>query len=552
MRIPTIIAAMTAATAFADCRTLDSNDYCYYRWNDKVGTFAMKTVAVTTNLASRQKFWKEVAENTRPVIYQLMFRQRAGWTHFLPKTAEDATAEIDELFAPGDGVAPCPGKLFAVTPCEENIDWDGQVEVQDAIAKHLRNRYGVKTYQWLTEPYKPRLNIQADGWVFDAYSIKDPQKFYAHVESFILTGVPVVPCIWASGHFSKYHLDKTWDELTRFTIERMDICRALDLPVMVFAVAGKLGSVGIWFKDAEEPGERYYREAIKHYLAAVPTMPKASWKPAPKKWHARITPDGAAAARVDLRSFELVHDTEFDDVRAWRLGKDGLALLRERGRLNWRMESPGRIVKGRFSLRHSAGAKGAFCGRPLSPSGLTEVDAAGFSAKLLELEAESPLTLVELAFSGEGEYAAEAVVLEPESPAKDAAYRRKMHFDISEGGFSAVAGRVAHKRFARRLPLPGRAGKISLTVNVLAEKAHGGSATVSVCLPKAEKTPLATAKTEPSKRFQKLTLEHDVAAGTDDVYIVFDLAASCGVASDNLAVRIYWCDIKFVPSTFML
>ena len=549
MRVPAIIAAMTAATALADCRTLGSNDYSYYRWNGKVGTFAMKTVAVTTDLATRQKFWKEVAENTRPVIYQLMFRQRAGWTHFLPKTAEEATAEIDELFAPGDGVAPCLGKLFAVTPCEENIDWDGQVEVQDAIAKHLRNRYGVKTYQWLTEPYKPRLNIQADGWVFDAYSIKDPQKFYAHVESFILTGVPVVPCIWASGHFSKYHLDKTWDELTRFTVERMDICRALDLPVMVFAVAGKLGSVGIWFNDAEEPGERYYREAIKHYLAAVPTMPKASWKPAPKKWHARITPDGAAAARVDLRSFELVHDTEFDDVRAWRLGKDGLALLRESGRLNWRMESPGRIVNGRFLLRHSTGAKGTFCGKPLSSSGLTEVDADGCSSRLLELVAESPLTIAELTLSGKGEYAAETVDLRPVSSECGATYKRMVHFNASEGDIMPVAGRVARKRLVRRVPLPGRAGKVSIVANILAEKAHGGSVEVMASLSADGKPALSAAKTDPAKRFQKLPIEIDVAAETGDVYVVFDLVASSGVAANHLAARVYWCDIKFIPSS---
>ncbi|MBQ6915122.1 MAG: hypothetical protein IJQ65_05325 [Kiritimatiellae bacterium] len=37
MRILTIIAAMTAAAAFADCRTLGSNDYSYYRWNGQEG-----------------------------------------------------------------------------------------------------------------------------------------------------------------------------------------------------------------------------------------------------------------------------------------------------------------------------------------------------------------------------------------------------------------------------------------------------------------------------------------------------------------------------------
>ena len=76
---------MTAATALADCRTLGSNDYSYYRWNGKEGTFLMRTVAVTTNLVKRQKFWKEVSENSRPVIYQLVFPKVDGWKHKLPK-----------------------------------------------------------------------------------------------------------------------------------------------------------------------------------------------------------------------------------------------------------------------------------------------------------------------------------------------------------------------------------------------------------------------------------------------------------------------------------
>ena len=529
-------------------RILGANDCSYYRWNGQEGTFMMRTAAATTNLAARQRFWKGVEADTVPVIYQIMFPKAPGWTHKLPETPAAAAAAIDALFAPGDGVAPCPEKLFDVTPCEENVDWDGQVEVQDAIARHLKSRYGVKTYQWLTEPYKPRLNIQADGWVFDAYHVQDPQKFYAHVESFVLTGVPVVPCIWAAGHSSKYHLDKTWDELTRFTVERMDICRALDLPVMVFAVAGKMGSVGLWFKDADEPGERYYRETIKHYLAAVPTMPKAAWKPAAKRWRASVMADGSAAARVDLKSFELVHETEFNDVRAWRLGKDGLSLVRERGRLIWRLDAPSRIRKGRFSLSHSQGANGTFCGRPLSPSGITEVDAADFRSRLVVLEAKAPLTLYDLTLTGDGEYAVESIDLKPESSEQGAAYRRRVRFDASEGELHPEEGHVVRRRIVRRIPLPGCAGKITLLANILAEKAHGGSATISVFPTPDGKTPIATVKTDPSKRFQKPTIELDVASGTDDIYIAFDIVASSGVKAKQLAVKLYYCDFTFQPN----
>lgn len=529
-------------------RILGANDFSYYRWNGQEGTFMMRTVSVTTNLAVRQRFWKGVATDKVPVIYQLTFPKVPGWIQKLPKTPAEAVAAIDALFAPGEGVEPCPEKLFAVTPCEENVTWDGQTEVQDAIIRHLNGRYGVKVYQWLTEPYKPILDFPADGWVFDAYHVQDPQKFYAHVESFILTGVPVVPCIWAAGHSSKYHLDKTWDELTRFTVERMDICRALDLPVMVFAVAGKMGSVGLWFRDADDPGERYYRETIKRYLAAVPTMPKASWKPATKRWRASVMADGSAAARVNLKSFELVHETEFDDVRAWKLGKDGLSLVRERGRLIWRLDAPSRIRKGRFSLRHSQGANGTFCGRPLSPSGLTEVEATDFHSRLVVLEAQSPLTLYELTLSGEGEYAVESIDLKPESPEQGAAYRRKVRFDASEGELHPEAGRVVRRRIIRRLPLPGCAGKITLLADMLAERAHGGSATISVFPSLDGKAPIATVKADSSKRFQKPTIDIDVAAGTDDMYVAFDMVAASGFKAKQLAVKLYYCDFTFQPS----
>ena len=101
--------------------------------------------------------------------------------------------------------------------------------------------------------------------------------------------------------------------------------------------------------------------------------------------------------------------------------------------------------------------------------------------------------------------------------------------------------------------VPGRAGKVSIVANILAEKAHGGSAEVMVSLSADGKPALSAAKTDPSKRFQKLPIEIDVAAGTGEVYVVFDLRASSGVASNNLAARVYWCDIKFIPSTiFML
>ena len=40
----------------------------------------------------------------------------------------------------------------------------------------------------------------------------------------------------------------------------------------------------------------------------------------------------------------------------------------------------------------------------------------------------------------------------------------------------------------------------------------------------------------------------DVAAGTDDMYVTFDLVASSGVKAKQLAVKLYYCDFSFQPA----
>ena len=108
-----------------------------------------------------------------------------------------------------------------------------------------------------------------------------------------------------------------------------------------------------------------------------------------------------AASDVDVKSFGLVDETTFDDVRSWRLTDAGLNLVASDGRLAWQMRPQGRVRKGRFSLRHSPNAKGTFCGRPLSPTGLTEIEVGEFDCKTLVLDAAAPITLTELSFDSE-------------------------------------------------------------------------------------------------------------------------------------------------------
>lgn len=545
-----VLAVSLAALPFAGtwAEILDANDFCYYRATGHGETFAMKTASVTTDLVARRKFWAEVAANRMPVIYQLTFPKKKGWKQKLPETAAEALAAIDAFFAPGEGVDPCPEKIFAVTPCEENITWAGQLEVQDAIAKHLKSRYGVKTYQWFSEPLKPTLAVQADGWVFDAYCITDPLAFRAHLESFILTGVPVVPCLWGSGKWCRYHTKMPWDELTRFTLERMDMCRAFDLPLVIFSVDGKLGSVGVWFGKTADAEDQAYRETLRGYLAAVPDASRPDVKNVLKKWRVAVYEDGRSSGKVDLKRFDLVRETMFENVRDWILTPSGLSLKAESGRLAWWMFSAGTLRRGHYTLRHSPGAKGTFGGMRLSPDGVTRVEARDFGEKKLVLCAESPVVLHSLEFDGEGEYKAVDVELAMDTSYGRTDYRKVISFFGSEAALGAKKGAVATRRVVRRVALPGCGGKVIAQADVKAP--HQLGASVKMWLSTDGKTPVAeTASDRTKPAAQKLSLEHAFAGGTEAVYLVFDLKVSCGIdLGDTVAAQVSACDFKFRPA----
>ena len=522
-----VVAGVGSLSAGSVKTILDANDFSYYRYSGKGETFVMQTASVTDDEVKRKSFWAKVENDKIPVIYQLVFKKLKGWKHKLPEL-DSAKSQIDAFFAPGTDFVPNPKKIYAVTLCEENVTWDGQLEVQASLAKYLKERYGVKTYHWLTEPLKPTLVLHADGWVFDAYCITKPEAFYSHVESFILTGLPVVPCIWGSGHFCRYHLDKSWDELVRFTLERMDICRALNLPVMSFAVGGKMGSVGLWFKDSEDAGEQFYRNVIREYLGAVPKMPKSSWKSPDKRWRLTASSDGAVKSHVDLKSFELVRETLFDDVRNWRLTEKGLELMGNEGCLVWKLDSVSKIKGGTIVLSHTPGAKGIFAGEPLSETGITRVKLGCFRSRTVALRCTSPVTLETVAFRGEGEYEQEAIGMEIDTEGGKTDFTAKYTFERGAGGaLASVMGAVARKRIVQKVLVPGCGGKFSLSANVFAQNANGGS--VKLSLSTNGETSIAEAITLPEKTGQRLELEYFHRDSLNEIYLIWDLVVSCGI-----------------------
>ena len=208
-------------------------------------------------------------------------------------------------------------------------------------------------------------------------------------------------------------------------------------------------------------------------------------------WRANVKRDGTVRSKVDLKTFGLVDETTFDDVRAWRLADTGLNLVADRGRLSWQMRPQGRVRKGRFSLRHSPNAKGTFCGRPLSPRGLTEMEVGEFDCKTLVLDATAPITLTELSFFGEGDCSVEVVGVEMDTSYGRTDYRRQFAFDSEEAAQAGEKGHVARKRVVRKVLLPGCGGKLMVEAKAFAHKSYAGS--VKMWLSLDGETPLAEA-----------------------------------------------------------
>lgn len=527
----------------AESRPLTANDVSYYRIGGKGETFETPLVAMTTNETARRSFWMRVAAAKKPEIYQLHFRSPKGAKvkHF--PSEEDGKRQVDAWFADGSDFKACPERIYAVTLGEENITWDGQLEFQNALAKHLKERYGVKTYHWLTEPLKPTLALEGDGWVFDAYSIVDPDAFCAHVESFILTGLPVVPCLWASGHFCRYHQGKDWLELTRFTLERFDICRALGLPVQVFAVAGTMGSSALWFNPSKDAGEEFYRETVRRYLNAAKAGARAGWRKPVKRWRANVARNGELKTTVSLKDFELVRETCFDDVRNWKLTKDGLTSLGAEGTLEWNLVPSGDVVEGAFVLKHGKDAKGTFGGVALSADGETRVPVGAFRERRIALVVAGPVVLESISFVGRGVFREDVVELTMDDSDGRTDYRaRRIYAEDADWHLASLKGAVARRRLVQKLALPGCRGKLTVTGDVRAMKSFGGSVALALSLDGA--TALTNAVTVAENGRQELQARCEIPTGAREAYCIWNLEVNNGRESPG-APRVDVGDVRY-------
>lgn len=303
--------------------------------------------------AVKKAFWEKQKElrlqgKREFYIAELHFEKPKNWKYKLPPWTE-AKVQLDMFFGSSDGVTAYPEMLFAVTPSEENVTWGGQVELMNQIYDYLSKTYNVKVFQWLTEPYAPRLDIKADGWILDAYSIHG-EKFFRHLQKFILYGKPVIPIVWAAEPFGNYYRIDGIKGVFRDASEQIDYCAELNLPVILFAVSGKLGSVNVWIhsKDFPFPELRdfFYKklDEIKNGKFALPLHPLDAVK---------IIPDrqGNYSFETVFDNFNFVDLCRIQNVDAMQLSRDGLSAVNTAGQLEWLWESSEPVTSATLKIK---------------------------------------------------------------------------------------------------------------------------------------------------------------------------------------------------------
>ncbi len=304
-------------------------------FNNDACTFQTKRISLSANMPEEfpQKFWKgieaDVAKGKKVLVQVMLAREDKKR---IP-SFDFAKPQLEPVFKSEFAK---PELLYGVVMNEENVYWDKQEARLNQIYDYLHNECNVKCFQWLSEPLPPSLTMKADGWVFDAYSIKTPQ-FYIHCEKFILTGLPVVAVVWGAGHFDKYFPKKNFEELTDFAITRGNICASMGMPVVFFGVTiNPPGSVNAWWgnKDTDED-ERKYRETIKEYIINLPKEETFDVTPTAKSIDLNAGLNLTNKQIYNFNNFNVANVTTFDSASNWVVTKDGMVLKGEKGTLSW-------------------------------------------------------------------------------------------------------------------------------------------------------------------------------------------------------------------------
>lgn len=521
----------------------------------------------------KKKFWegiREAAGHGEPsrVIWLMRFEKKPGAKEKI-QPMDTVYPQLDAWFGEADGIKTYPELLLGVVPEEENT----QIEALRQVELYLQEKYKVKCYQWLTEPWPPTLNLQADGWIFDAYSDTNEQ-FFAKLEKFILFGKPVVPILWGSANWENswgFYRGKTIDQQLAILMQRMEWCRALDLPVIVFAVYGS-GSINDWYYGGTDSGKSEefiaYRDAIVKYLKAMPTAPLPELQAPEKVWQLILNNEGETHAAIAGNSFAVADSTSFDHVRNWLVTAEGLKLLANTGTLKWKLKISSRLdnckITVHYEARNDAQLTLSGHGDMQLPANKTKVsgELRNIQAEELSLTCGQGFILKELEITGFGKFTREALTLTQDGTTwkltnngfADGTFLRTLPpgklpnaLTVAPEGIilRGVAGHASLAKLNQHVALPAGGRILRLTADVQADAPnYGGSLQLSA---KAGNKTLS-AKTDPKQERQTLMVELPLSASDREAEIEWNLRVGCGVATPReTPVRVINYQVEVLP-----
>ena len=180
-------------------------------------------------------------QNCRHDVYVVYCGEREA-------TLETARKRIDAWLQAEPDCRTYPELIPAICLGEENVG--SRRDILDALARHVRDKYGIPVFQWFSDPLAPDPGLTADGWIWDSYGW-DSDRFRRHVMKFVVLGKPAICVPWAADpHWPQWTQYPTAAALMDREWRQFDICREFNVACAVFAVAGPHGSVNTWAGSA--------------------------------------------------------------------------------------------------------------------------------------------------------------------------------------------------------------------------------------------------------------------------------------------------------------
>ncbi|MBE6374440.1 MAG: hypothetical protein E7055_20550, partial [Lentisphaerae bacterium] len=331
----------------------DSRITGYYAWDKGENGIVKTAIKNFRNPEYKKRFWENhkrlVNERKRRyVIFEVVF-DKTPPKRRLP-AMEDVEEQFKVLFESTPEAAAYPETVYAVVPSEEHTGKD--IPLLNHIYKTVKKNWNIPVFQWLSEPLEPTHALEADGWIFDAYSISG-DVFYRHCQKFMLTRKPVFPVIWAAEPGTAKYYKDGWTAVQKNAEQKITFCKELNLPIFLFAVCRRHGSVNCWMSSKKPfPEMRAFFQqqfAAPHKELTIPHPENLFY----------IPPDGVYVWTQDFSAFSVADHAMLRNMGAMGIRGIGLEFLadsKQVSALEWKFYSPDDLKEAVFTFTFSGNA----------------------------------------------------------------------------------------------------------------------------------------------------------------------------------------------------